>query len=367
MVGTMREDGRASPVIDPVEGVLAVLDRGSTTGTNKLGLLLALLELAPSAPDGRIEIHLIAEKLLEIHWDHVRPFPLGAGSEAVTLTQVTSGNKEAAVITQAKRLRDELPARARDWPFARARRLIEDSTVWDDALEEIRRNAKRNPIDKLQMIDGQRYAFLYTTEPDAIVLTPRAAAELTRYGPVLKELIQARFVRQVMTANKALTRSPVEMAIEKHLFGAEREMPSAALRSELVLLQHGRCLYTGEPLAGGVTPELDHVIPWSRVRISALGNFAVTTKQTNSAKSDLLLACTPLRRWIEHITGHEAQLAALAGSTGWPEGVKDAMAVARAVYRSAGRGGVLWSPEGARPAEPQELREIDSMLQDALM
>lgn len=37
----------ASGEIDPVDGILAVLAEGATTGTNKYALLLALLDLAP--------------------------------------------------------------------------------------------------------------------------------------------------------------------------------------------------------------------------------------------------------------------------------------------------------------------------------
>ena len=44
-----------SNLLSPIEGVLALLDEGAATGTNKYGLLLALLELAPEVgPDGVI-------------------------------------------------------------------------------------------------------------------------------------------------------------------------------------------------------------------------------------------------------------------------------------------------------------------------
>lgn len=76
------------PQLDPVEGVLAVLDQGSATGTNKFGLLLALLDLAPSVGNDEILlVSRIAEKLIELHWDHARPY------RKVRLRQVTSGNE----------------------------------------------------------------------------------------------------------------------------------------------------------------------------------------------------------------------------------------------------------------------------------
>lgn len=353
------------PLIEPIEGVLAVLDRGNATGTNKLGLLLALLDLAPCAPERRISTRLIAEKLLEIHWDHVRPFPAGEGRQAVPLTQVTSGNRETQVITQVKRLRSQLSGPRADWPYSRVRRDLEQLPAWADAIRAIERDAYRNPIDKLQTIDRQRHTFLYTIEADGIMLTERAAQELTRFGPVLKELVQARFVRQVMKANRALSQSVLEVPLAEHLFGAERDMPGHRVRSELARLQGGRCLYSGEALARHANA-LDHVIPWSRVRMTTLGNFAVTTRQVNSAKSGLLLAYAPLAAWVEHVTAHKEPLTQLAADTGWPAGVDDTLSVALAVYRSAAQGRVLWAPGGVGTAADTELARITDLLEQAL-
>ena len=78
-----------SNLLSPIEGMLAVLDQGAVTGTNKYGLLLALLELAPEVdPDGVIDLERLATKSIEIQWDHVRPF-----GDAV-LRQVTATKRE---------------------------------------------------------------------------------------------------------------------------------------------------------------------------------------------------------------------------------------------------------------------------------
>ncbi|MCP3975812.1 MAG: hypothetical protein GY720_15115 [bacterium] len=61
--------------IEEVPGGTRRDDGGSSSGTNKSGLLLASIDLAPTvAQDGVFSADDIAEKLIEIHWDDVRPF-----------------------------------------------------------------------------------------------------------------------------------------------------------------------------------------------------------------------------------------------------------------------------------------------------
>ena len=58
---TYEQDGTLR--LEPIEGVLAILDHGSVTGTNKYGLLLALLDVAPGcSTDGVIEASTLAER-----------------------------------------------------------------------------------------------------------------------------------------------------------------------------------------------------------------------------------------------------------------------------------------------------------------
>ena len=75
---------------DPIEGILAVLDKGKATGTNKFALLLALIDLAPSiGADGTLDVNDIAAKLIELHWDHAKAFDTRG-----VLRQVRSGNRD---------------------------------------------------------------------------------------------------------------------------------------------------------------------------------------------------------------------------------------------------------------------------------
>src|SRR4051794_40924554 len=123
MLQTVRVPGE----LEPIEGVLAVLDSASASGTNKFGLLLALIDLAPDVlADGFVSDVQLATKLIEIHWDHARPYG------AHVLRQTTAQNKEnTVVVAQAEVLRAHLLARKRPTaPFEYVRPMI-DGALWD--------------------------------------------------------------------------------------------------------------------------------------------------------------------------------------------------------------------------------------------
>ena len=350
-------------LLDPIEGILAVLDRGQATGTNKFSLLLAIMELAPVAgPDRRIPLTAIAAKILELHWDQVAPFPAPELGGDLVLSQVTSGNRESTAVSEVLRLRALLPAHLRNRGLDRVRHAIA-AQEWERSVGRVRSAALRNPVRFLQRIDGAVIPFLFTLDAgsDSLELTPHAAGDLIRYGPVLKELVQSRFVRVVLDANAALQRTNLESRVEEHLFGSDRQMPGSSLRQELAALQGNVCLYTGRPLAHRGAP-IDHVVPWSRVRLSGLGNFVVTTRSVNSSKSDLLLAPEPLARWIDHVGSNAEGLAGLAARHDWPADPEGTIEVALRLYRSLRPGVVLWAPHGVRIATERDLAAAQQVL-----
>ena len=81
--------------VDPVEGILAILDEGSATGTNKFGLLLNLIQLAPQLGPDEFSISLreLTLAAVELHWDHASQF-----DGALALRQVTSPNRSHATV-----------------------------------------------------------------------------------------------------------------------------------------------------------------------------------------------------------------------------------------------------------------------------
>ncbi len=340
--------------LDPLEGILAVLDRGSSTGTNKFGLLLAILDLAPYVGvDRTISIDALAAKLIEIHWDHVEPFG------KLALRQVTSKNRDLTVLNVVSELRGSLPQGISRRSFVRARPHVLDVS-WSAALARVARDTERNPLALLQTIDGKPLSFLFSISGKTILLNPGVPAVLTRFGPVLRELVESRFVQQVIVANPALRRKAVDQQLRMHLFGSDREMPGEDIRVELREIQRGVCLYTQRPLHQSAP--VDHVLPWARVRISALGNFLLTDGATNSRKKDLLLAYKPVDRWLNYMEMQRGALHSIAVAHGWPFEMEHVVRSARALYGALQPGAVLWSAEGTHSATKNELEKICDLL-----
>lgn len=331
----------ARPQLDPIEGILAVLDEGSTTGTNRFGLLLALIDLAPSLEnDAVLSVSRIAEKLLELHWDHARSY------RGATLRQVTSGNREnTTVLLVIKDLQEVVGA---DLPFEQARLKI-DNRVWRTAVNKVARGTLKNPLTRLQHLPGAPLQFLYRQlegSPDRISFVDGALDALVRFGPVLRDLIEFRFVRFVVDANRASLGTPVADQIDEHLFGVSRHMPPNAMRHDLWRIQNGRCLYTGQPVGdpdrSGNLASLDHVVPWSRVRLSAAENFLVTSAATNSAKRAVLLGPELLIRWVEYLRMCQEAISSTARCYGWPSDLPRVAEVAVAQYRHASPASPVW-------------------------
>jgi hypothetical protein len=335
---------RVTPKLDPVEGILAILDNGSATGTNKFGLLLALLDLAPSVDaDGTLAVSRIAEKLIELHWDHARPF----GSHADgTLRQVSSGNRaNTTVLLVVSRLQEEV---GHDLAFEQAYPMI-NALRWQIAVDEVARGTAKNPLRLLQNLPGGPPPFLYEILSGGsarIRFFDGAVDALVSYGSVLRDLVQFRFARFVTRINRMSLGTPIEDQIAEHLFGADRHMPSMAMRRDLWVIQGGCCLYTGLPVGDPSMRQdrvsLDHVVPWSRVRLSMAENFVVTTSSTNSAKSALLLGPLLLSRWLEYLVSNGDAIAAAAASHGWPSDMQRVVSVAEAQYRYARPATPVW-------------------------
>jgi hypothetical protein len=328
----------SAPKLDPVSGVLAVLEDGSATGTNKFGLLLALLDLAPAVEvSGELGVDSIAEKLIELHWDHARPY----GEEP--LKQVTSGNREnSTVVLVVIRLHEKL---GHDCTFEEAR-LALPSDSWSSAVREVANATVKNPLKLLQRLPDNPPAFLYETvkgPPRRIRFIEGALASLVQFGPALRELVEFRFVRFVARANRAALGTSIDDDLTEHLFGVKRHMPSAEMRHDLWVLQGRKCLHTdvalGDPALPLSNASLDHVIPWARTRLSAAENLLFTSDSLNPKKGKLLLAPTLVRRWTEHLGESQEEIAGVASTNGWPSDLERVRSVAVSLYRNAG----LWS------------------------
>ncbi len=330
--------------LDPIQGILAILDRGNTTGTNKFGLLLSLIDLAPYVgADRRIQYRDIALKLIEIHWSHSSPFS-GAG----TLKQVSSGNKKnTTLIQEIEKLREGI---APNCQFEQARKVI-DSSKWETAVTKISTATVKNPINKLQSLPGSPPPFLYNSgeQTPFITIYEKALEDLIKFGPVIRDLVEFRFVHFVVKNNKKILGNTVDERVYAHLFRREREMPSLVIRKQLWELQGKCCLYTGEvlddPALKSKQVAIDHVVPWSISKLSHIENFVVTSNQTNSSKSNLLIAPTLLIKWSEYVVQNRSQLQEVSQSGNWSSDLKQVCDVALALYTHMSKSTPVWNSE----------------------
>jgi hypothetical protein len=318
--------------LDPVEGILAVLDQGRTTATSKLGLLLCLFDLAPEMRlDGELPLRTLAERHIALHWDHPRPF----GHHV--LRQVTSGNRDnTTLVLEVARLRSELPVGLENRPFDLVRHHL-SQVGWDRAVAEVGKDLWRNPVARLQNLPGEPPPFLYTVAdgPKRLGFLDGVVDALVRFCPILRTLVEQRFADFVARTNRSVVGTPPAASVHEHLFGAGRLMPDQVLRARLVELQGGRCLWSEQPLGRARGTPVDHVIPWSRQRLSVLENLAMTTPPVNSSKSNLLLGPRMVERWAGHLAAEGPALRRLAEEHGWGSDLGRALRTARSHYAAA--------------------------------
>lgn len=348
---------------DPIQGVLEILDRASMTGTNKLGLLLTLLDLAPTL-DGEtqsLDRREVAERYLEIHWEHARPY------QGITLRQSSARKRrddgttadDTTVMQEIHRLRELLEncrrGDLRDKPLSTVKRSAEGAewhSRWEEALEtalvKVRASLLKNPVPKLQELPGNPQPFLYDpgSGKSGLTLFPGVVESLTKFGGVLRPLVEFRFAQAVMRINRKTLQLPVD-DVYSHLFGRDRIMPPPELRERLVHIQGGRCIYTGDRLEDA-GESLDHVVPWSRARLSQIENFVMTSSSVNSTKSDLLLAPAAMEQWLHHVDRSSDDLQDCARDHGWMADLDSVRRVALHIYKAVDANTGAWSFENGQ-------------------
>lgn len=375
---TSSSSGRAEQ-LDPIQGVLEILDRASMTGTNKLGLLLTLLDLAPTLDDQSPSIPLdaVAARYLEIHWEHARPY------DGVTLRQSSARKQrgdstiadDTTVMQEIQQLRESLREHTlgdlRDKPLGVVERRVEETgrhSGWGNelgaALKSVRAALLKNPVRLLQKLPGDPEPFLYDLNPDksGLTLLPGVAQSLTKFGGVLRPLVEFRFAQAVMRINREELQLPVD-DVYSHLFGRERVMPPPEMRKRLVRIQDRRCIYTGARLSHG-RESLDHVVPWSRARLSQIENFVMTSRSVNSSKSDSLLAPSVMERWVEHVERRSDDLQECAHDHGWMTDLDRVRDVALHIYKAVDSNTGVWSSEdGVEPLGTDGKKQMLHLLQ----
>lgn len=362
--------------LDPIQGVLEILQRASMTSTNKLGLLLVLLDLAPE--ERVIKKRRLATRLLELHWEHGRPY----GNNKIFLRQSSvrkrrsddSESTDTTIMQEIENLRNLLKDNHKGPLQNKAYRVVSQELkgvnwigVWEVALERslrrIEKNMWRNPVSRLQTLPGDPKPFLFTKNGDKIKFLPNVAQGLTRFAGVLRPLIEFQFARSVENINREDLNS-LSHDIQTHLFGTVRIMPPYAIRNSMARIQNDKCPYTGADLEMKKR-SLDHVIPWSRTRLSVIENFVMTTRSNNSKKKDSLLGPRLLRKWKGHLEKNYRELCKLAESKKWPTDIERVRKVALAIYQSVDPSTGVWDDgDGIIPLTKSGKKEILSFLRN---
>jgi hypothetical protein len=336
-------------VRDPLalgQRIVAVLETGRRTATYKLATLMALMdhciEHLPVDPDAELDVPIraLAERVLEIYWQQVRPF-----EGARMLKQSTQPS--ARILAEAERLRAATGVTGNgglEWARLRARE------VYDQAVSEVALTLARQPLHRLQHLgatsDGP--SFLYddswlhdrlsakqlAEHGGQLMLYPGVAAALSRLSGLLRPTLEVLWVDDVRRMNRDLMADVPDLA--GHLFGRDRISLDRA-RGALADAFGASCFYCQAPVARSAP--VDHVLPWSRAGLDGLANLVLACARCNGDKSETLPALPLVSAAVNR---DPAVMEGLAAEISWPTQRARTMAVANGLYRAQPEGTPLW-------------------------
>jgi 5-methylcytosine-specific restriction endonuclease McrA len=257
-----------------------------------------------------------------------------------------SGNP-AVVLSRIQSFRNDF---APDLGCTLHRAQLASPTEFQTLLDEVEWTLVHMPLPTLQRFGGTDDRFIYeiawddeirrshfrnTHEFDnRISFVGEAASHLVRLSPLLRPLIQQKWVEMVGRLND------LEVArLESFLFGADR-IALGPVREPLLELQRGSCFYCGGRLRSSV--DVDHFFPWSRYPDDRLDNLVVAHPACNRQKKDFLASANHLARWTQRLSDFDTDLDQIANSVCWPRNTARSLGVIRATYLKLPDGVALW-------------------------
>ena len=278
------------------------------TATYKLGLLMALSDLAVENPDDSgsgesIPIRRLAEKMCALYWPHSSPYQSTVpGSTAGVLLQ--SHLRQAEIIKLICAFRD---AHGHPSHYFAMKRLPND---YNALISKITKIVSAKPVQHLQS-DGEEFLFVKGARGH-IQTKPGVKEALRRFKPLIDHLcrdIWISFIRG-LPANRPMLGSQDDLDV--FLFSPMRSNVSV-LREHLVSLDGPTCFYCGRR---SISFDVDHFVPFSMYGRDLAHNFVLACKQCNSAKSDQL-ACEPyLKKWIDRCASLNERLLEVGEDSG---------------------------------------------------
>lgn len=348
----MGEEYDAPDAIEFSSRLLQLIDSGRLTATYKLATLTAIVDLCAEfgAPD-TLSAKAVGQRVVELYWPQAGPF---------------TGNDEGSVALRQSGMTSDIPDKLDR--FRREHRLRGGATVedarrvapdeWTTLAGELTAVVVREPIPRLQRFGQGQGAiedrFVYDIGwsekvsrtqvmrdgfDDTMYFRPGVPELLSRMGPLLRPVLQARWATEVAKRNAHLVD---EVQLAEFLFGADR-ISLERVRGPLLELQGHDCFYCGDRIRGRA--DVDHFLPWSRHPDNTLDNLVAAHAACNGSKSDSLAATGHLAHWLDRFRSGSPvsdDLRRLQDEIGWPRRPDRTLGSARAGYLTLPTGTMLW-------------------------
>lgn len=178
-------------------------------------------------------------------------------------------------------------------------RLAKQTGIWPDAIAEVARVIRDQPVRYLQNVGGSMDPFLFEL-PQArqpLVLKPGVMFCLRRYYSLIHQLAKAGWIDHVKSNKLNAAVIGVTDDLESFMFGTRRQSLSV-VADILRPLQHDRCFYCSG-LLRRESAEVDHFIAWARYPRDTAHNFVLAHRSCNNAKRDILAAERHVERWLD--------------------------------------------------------------------
>jgi 5-methylcytosine-specific restriction endonuclease McrA len=272
-----------------ITDIQRILDEGSFVATYKFALLMSLADYAVEFGDDsgdclQLTTWEIAESFVEYYWRQAIPFAHGSSNNPVGVLKQGPG-EQPVIISRIVDLHAQF-----NGSLAAARK---DDRVWRSILSKVSATIAQMPLWRLQVVGRTAIPFLYEQHGsgNVINLKPGVAFCFRRYYDLIRNLVQAAWIRHVRMLNSNLLR---ESDLAEFLFGAERTV-LPGLRSVLKDVQSSNCFYCNKAMREG--GDIDHFVPWSRYPLDLGHNFVLAHATCNRNKRDFLAAPCHLDSW----------------------------------------------------------------------
>ena len=200
------------------------------TGTNKLVLLLVLIDLAAEGrqEDAQIPIEELTDRYVASHWE------FGHSFRGVQLrhSRVNKKRKDDTYATDSTAMQHiyKLRGLLEEYGLHPFLNVSFDSLVYStknlspllNVLDDLHENAKkdlwRNPVHRLQKIPSTEEPFLFTIDGEEVKFLPGVADALTASSEKLKAMIRTKLAKMVTEYNRATIGNVHWTVIYDHIF-----------------------------------------------------------------------------------------------------------------------------------------------------